>query len=269
MSAIDKKIYLRTKIKAGAVLLSFIFTVNSVCLASPDKDVYRVKNVIDGDTLELVNSNKVRYIGIDTPETMKRVSGEWVYSPEPYAAKAKQFNRDLVGRDTVRLEYDTDKKDRYGRILAYVHASGGKMVNEELIKNGLATVYTFYPNTRYVDSFIALQDEAIALKKGMWRGLKTISTGEARDNVGKMRIVTGRAARSYKDRSYLILEFTAKRQSRFTAEIPVSNIPLFEARGEDPFKDYLGKDLALTGKIKKGPSMYIDNPSQIKILPKK
>ena len=71
---------------------------------------FQVKQVIDGDTIELDNGESVRYIGIDTPETRKREGDTWVYVGEPFAEKAKDFNRRMVEGKVARLELDVQKK---------------------------------------------------------------------------------------------------------------------------------------------------------------
>ena len=78
---------------------------------------------------------------MDTPETRKKLpTGEWKYDPEPYAAEAKEFNKKMVLGEKVRLEFDVTKNDKYERWLAYVFLPDGRMVNAELVKNGLAVV---------------------------------------------------------------------------------------------------------------------------------
>ena len=102
-------------------VLAFIL---AVCLVLPgcrreyvSPKGYLVRNVIDGDTVELSNGRRVRYIGVDTPETMKKVAGSWLYDPEPFAAEAKKLNSLLVDGKRVSLEFDSRKEDKYGRWL--------------------------------------------------------------------------------------------------------------------------------------------------------
>ena len=129
-------------------LLFLVLTLLYGCSsgASVNDGFYNINRIIDGDTIELSNGSKVRYIGINTPETRKKISGEWIFSPERFSVKAKNFNDALLSDRKIKLVLDKEKTDTYGRMLAYVYLENGKMVNAELIKNGLATVYTFYPN---------------------------------------------------------------------------------------------------------------------------
>ncbi len=117
----------------------------------------QVVRVIDGDTIEVSiggETYKVRYIGIDTPETKDpRKSVEWM-GPE---AAAK--NEELVGGRMVSLEKDVSETDRYGRLLRYVW-DGDLMVNADLVWLGCAQVSTYPPDVKYADCFLELQRDA-------------------------------------------------------------------------------------------------------------
>ncbi|WP_017729326.1 thermonuclease family protein [Halalkalibacterium ligniniphilum] len=122
----------------------------------------------DGDTINVIYNGEpesVRFLLVDSPETSHPRLGE-----QPYGQEAKEFTSQLVmNANTLELEFDIGpKRDRYDRLLAYVYADG-KMIQEELLKNGLARVaYIFPPNTRYVDQFNALQEKAQQEGIGIW-----------------------------------------------------------------------------------------------------
>lgn len=122
-----------------------------------------VERAVDGDTVVLVGGERVRYVGMDTPE---------LHHPrkpvQPYAREAWMFNRDLVDGRRVRLEFDVEPKDRYGRTLAYVFLEDGTFVNAELVRQGYARILTIPPNVKYQDQFLALQREAQAARRGLW-----------------------------------------------------------------------------------------------------
>ncbi|MBI3811162.1 MAG: thermonuclease family protein [Nitrospirae bacterium] len=126
-----------------------------------------VKRVIDGDTIELVNGETVRYLGIDAPEMRRKVNGRWVESVEPFAPEAYELNRRLVEGQRVRLELDREVRDRYHRLLAYVFVND-RLVNAELISSGYVVVRLHPPNLRYADLFMKLQTEALARHRGLW-----------------------------------------------------------------------------------------------------
>jgi len=107
---------------------------------------------------------KVRYIGIDTPETHHPMRGV-----EPYGMEAAEANRKLVDGKTVRLEFDVQQLDRYGRTLAYVYLEEGTFVNAWLVEHGYAMVMTVPPNVKHQELFLKLQREAREERRGLWR----------------------------------------------------------------------------------------------------
>lgn len=124
-----------------------------------------VVEVVDGDTIKVRLGGEVetvRYIGMDTPETVHPIRGV-----EPYGIEASEQNRQLVAGRRVRLEFDVEKRDRYGRLLAYVYVDT-LFVNAELLRRGYAQLMTVPPNVRYVDLFRRLQTEAREAGRGLW-----------------------------------------------------------------------------------------------------
>jgi micrococcal nuclease len=129
-----------------------------------------VGRVVDGDTIWVrlpSGVEKVRYIGIDTPEVHHPTRGE-----EPGGREATEVNRRLLGHDPVRLETDVQLRDRYGRLLAYVWIrgpdGGETMVNAELVRLGYAAVMTVPPNVRHAELFRKLAAEAREHHRGLW-----------------------------------------------------------------------------------------------------
>ena len=127
-----------------------------------------MQRVVDGDTVELMDGRHVRYIGVDTPETRRRIGDRWVEDPQPFAREASAMNRKLVEGKSVRLEYDVERFDKYGRTLAYVSV-GDVMVNDELLRRGYAKLMTIPPNVKYVDRFRAALLEAREARRGLWK----------------------------------------------------------------------------------------------------
>jgi micrococcal nuclease len=127
-----------------------------------------IDRVIDGDTIEVIMDGRhvtVRLIGIDTPETKKPDTPVECFGPEASARTAE-----LLAPDTpVRLERDVDSRDKYGRLLAYVHREpDGLFVNEILLGEGLARPYPFEPNTTYADRFAVVAEAARVNGLGLW-----------------------------------------------------------------------------------------------------
>ena len=124
-----------------------------------------VMRAVDGDTIEVRfdgATEDVRYIGVDTPETVKPGAPVECYGPE-----AHEFNARLVEGHDVRLEFDAERRDVYGRLLAYVRV-GDEFVNAELVRRGYATTLTIPPNDRYAGQFARLEREASAKGSGLW-----------------------------------------------------------------------------------------------------
>ena len=132
-----------------------------------------VTRVVDGDTVEASYRGAIidiRMIGIDTPET--------VHPSEPvecFGPAASRFTTASLSGDTVRLEFDVERRDQYGRSLAYIWDEG-KLFNLLLVRRGLATVSTYPPNVRYVERFTAAQQQARATGQGLWGGCSTPSS---------------------------------------------------------------------------------------------
>jgi micrococcal nuclease len=124
-----------------------------------------VTRVVDGDTIEVQlggEEEDVRYIGVDTPETVK--PGEPV---QCYGKRASGFNDRLVEGERVRLVFDEERRDVYGRLLAYVYL-GDRFVNAELLRQGLARTLSIPPNDRFAGRFKRLEIAAARAGRGLW-----------------------------------------------------------------------------------------------------
>lgn len=122
--------------------------------------------VVDGDTIIVRLSDgteeRVRYEGIDTPETVKPDA-----PVEPFGPEATEANTRLLQSGPLRLELDVRQRDRFGRLLAYVFA-GDVLVNEALLREGLALRSTYPPNVKYVERFSAAENRARDEGVGIW-----------------------------------------------------------------------------------------------------
>ncbi|HET8566074.1 MAG TPA: thermonuclease family protein [Solirubrobacterales bacterium] len=124
-----------------------------------------VLRAVDGDTIEVRLDGRredVRYIGIDTPETVKPGTPVQCFGPQ-----AHRFNSRLVSHRRVRLVFGEERRDVYGRLLAYVYLRG-RFVNAELARRGLARTLTIPPNNRFAGRFTRLQNEAARAGRGLW-----------------------------------------------------------------------------------------------------
>ncbi len=141
-------------------------------------EIGRVVEVADGDTMEVLITGRVegpgagvarpgerydvRFIGMDTPESVKPGTPIECYGREASAAA-----RALLGGRTVRLVDDVEQKDSYDRLLRYVYV-GDEMANARLVLNGYASAYTHPPNVRHTDLFVSLQRRARRSEAGLW-----------------------------------------------------------------------------------------------------
>lgn len=126
------------------------------------KELIKVIRVIDGDTIEVEGGNKVRYIGIDTPET--------VHPSKPvecYGKEASEKNKELVEGKMVYLEKDVSEVDEYGRLLRYVWVNN-LFINEYLVREGYAQSSSYPPDVKYQDRIVEAQRQAREEEKGLW-----------------------------------------------------------------------------------------------------
>lgn len=124
--------------------------------APPAIAAFTVIRVLDGDTIELEDGRRVRYIGINAPE-----------KDQCFGEKAVQANKELALGKQVRLETDVQQFDKYGRTLAYVFVRN-KLINEELVRTGFVKTATYPPNVKYQQRFRQAEDTARKNQKGLW-----------------------------------------------------------------------------------------------------
>ncbi len=136
-----------------------------------------VKRAVDGDTLVLESGEKVRLIGIDTPEIHEsnklhrdsQRTGEDIKTIKALGERSYQFTKNLVEGKYVSLEFDADRYDKYDRLLAYVYLKDGTFVNAKIVEEGYASLLTIPPNVKYADTFERLYQQARENKQGLWQ----------------------------------------------------------------------------------------------------
>jgi len=145
--------------------------------------LYSITHFTDGDTFAVDmngKTEKVRLIGVDTPETHKPNSPVQCYGPA-----AAAYTKNLIGTQKVRLEADpkNTNRDRYDRLLRYAYLPDGRLVQHELIANGYGFAYTQFPFTK-VDDFVQAEKQADAAKKGLWGNctVRTENNGRKQTN---------------------------------------------------------------------------------------
>lgn len=155
------------------IIILLLFITSPINAAYGKK--FRVTEVHDGDTISIrirsfagipLKIERVRLIGIDAPELKQ----------EPWGRISKRYLKKLISESDwiVSVEFDIEQRDKYGRLLCYVWNKKGQLINEKMLENGYAMLYTIPPNVKYVERFIAAQKKAQLRKAGMWsnKGLK-------------------------------------------------------------------------------------------------
>jgi len=145
-----------------------------------NQPVNLVLRVLDGDTLKVEHKGRpesVRLIGIDAPESRpnkkakkdaQRGEGD-LNTITSLGKEATRYVKSLVKPgDIIRIEFDKQIRDKYGRLLGYVYLSDGKMLNEEIVKAGYAHMMTYPPNVKYQERFLRAYREARENHRGLW-----------------------------------------------------------------------------------------------------
>ena len=148
----------------AVVLMLFLLTGYESAIPAYDAPVrVRVHSVSDGDTVVLEGGKRVRYLGIDAPEVAHEGK-----PGDPLGDGAARYNRNLVSGRWVRLEFERERQDDYGRLLAYVFLEDGTLVNSELVRQGLAYLCPKQRPLRYWDRLLEAQRQAMKEQRGLW-----------------------------------------------------------------------------------------------------
>jgi len=163
-----KSLLNNAKILLAVFIIAFAI-VDISCSSESKKNntLWSVKRIVDGDTFVVQDGSKkglkIRLIGVNCPET------KHPRKPVEYFGKeATQYMKKLIADKEVKLEYDIERKDRYGRTLAYVYLKNGTFVNAKLVEEGYAQVATYPPNVKHTAMFVKLQRHARENNKGLW-----------------------------------------------------------------------------------------------------
>jgi endonuclease YncB( thermonuclease family) len=160
------------------ILLFFIFLLSHGLLGA--ETWFSVRWVSDGDTLVLASGERVRYNGVNAPEIAHKDQG---IAAEPYGYAAKKLNMKFVKAKRIRLEFDVERRDQYGRLLAYVFLPEGVFVNAELVAGGYAYYLPGSANKKYGMRLLESQRLAMSNRKGLWRDL----IGQGQEYIGNRR----------------------------------------------------------------------------------
>ena len=252
----------------ACAISSLVFFFLKDCSPAANYDGVRVKEVTDGDTVILDNGQRVRYLGLDTPETRKHILDSWVYQPQPFAEEAKEFNKKLVEGKNVKLEFDIERKDNYDRLLAYCFVDG-VFVNAMLLEEGLAVLYTRTPNVKYVDLLVAAQKKARVDKKGIWQDNLLIKAEDAKNSVGAIKVVEGTVSQIKESKGMIKFNLNSSRKKGCQVVIFKGDFSFFVNNQVVIARDYRNKRVRVSGLIKEyqgQPEIIVRHPAQIEIL---
>lgn len=246
-----------------ALTVILLTSADSICDGAGAR-YSNVVAVIDGDTIEIKGGERVRYIGIDTPEI-----------GQPFYEEAKNKNRELVFDKIVRLEIcKSEPKDKYGRLLAYVYLDK-ILVNKELLISGYARTLTIPPcGIEKAEEFRRYQKEAMAKKTGLWGRRSHVMTkdfipaSDAAKFIDERKAVYGKVIKAQESKKAIFLEIGNATKTGLRGVIFSNDKKNFDDAAINPLTHYLGKDVVIYGKIKiyKGnPEIIIGSPSQIEV----
>jgi len=222
----------------------------------PGYGFYSVKTVYDGDTVALEDGRKIRLLGINTPEVQHKDK-----MADAGGEDAKTWLINKLQHDKVRLEFDFDKTDKYGRTLAHLFSEKKEHINLSLVKAGLATVSIYPPNLLYVNELLAAENRAEQDKLGIWRRPEyaaiPVSHLTEAGHPGWSRLV-GQVVTIRNTRKSIYLVFS----SQFEARIERKWQSLFP-----DVNDYLGRTVEVRGWLNKNRnhfSLLIRHPAAIR-----
>jgi micrococcal nuclease len=234
--------------------------------SAPIPDVDRVVQVIDGDTVRLAMGREVRMTGIQAP---KLPLGRKGFRKWPLADAAKQHLEDLVLGQQVQIQPGESPQDRWGRILAQLYNEQDIWLQEAMLEEGLARVYTFADNARHADALYAAEARARKAGKGIWRlGYYAVRTPlQAAGHVDTFQLVEGRIVELANVRGRVYLNFGEDYQTDFTVSIAAPVRRAFETAGID-LMALQGKGVRVRGWLRdwNGPLIELTHPAQLELL---
>ncbi len=170
----------------------------------PGRTLYEVEKVLDGDTIVVKGSGKVRLLGINTPEIAHRQ-----HAAEPLGDRAHQRLQQLLMGKRVYLEFDQQRRDRFKRLLAHVTLEDGSNINEQLLREGLARALFLQPNMNHLHDYYRIEAEAAENKRGIWSlpDFRIRSTRKADTCVKQFCRLRGKVMKIEKKHRYTYLHF--------------------------------------------------------------
>jgi endonuclease YncB( thermonuclease family) len=226
----------------------------------------KVVEIVDGDTLILEGGREVRLVGIQAP---KLPLGRRNFKTWPLADAAKSALVTLALYKTVTLSYGGRRVDRYNRLLAHLHDEKGIWIQGEILRRGMARVYSFSDNRALVAEMLVIERQARDERRGIWRHrfYRIRQADAARRDIGSFQLVEGLLRKVAVRRKYTYLNFGDDWRTDFTIAVPARARRMFAAAGME-LTALEGKALRVRGWIKSrnGPMIDASHPEQIEVL---
>lgn len=227
----------------------------------------KVMTIVDGDTLILEDGREIRLVGIQAP---KLPLGRKNFKIWPLADESKAALLSLALYKKLTLSYGGRRIDRYNRLLAHLHDSAGTWIQGELLRRGMARVYSFKDNRAVVAEMLAIERTARAAERGIWRHpfYRIRQADAVRRDIGSFQVVEGTVRAVAARRKYTYLNFGEDWRSDFTIAVPARARRLFE-EGDVALSSLQGRRVRVRGWVKSrnGPMIDATHPEQIEILP--
>lgn len=249
-----------------AALLAFAGWPNSASAQVERAGNAIVRSVVDGDTVILDDRSQVRLVGLQAP---KLPLGRPNYPKWPLADEAKEALRALALGRRVTLAFGGRRSDRYGRHLAHLYRADGLWIQGEMLKRGLARVYSFRDNRALVPEMLALEREARVAGRGIWAHpfYRIRRIEETPRHIDSFQLVEGRVLKATRVGRYGFLNFGMDWRSDFTISVGGAARRMLAKKGFE-FAALEGRLIRVRGwlKLRNGPMIVLTHPEQIEVL---
>jgi endonuclease YncB( thermonuclease family) len=260
-----RRLFLATAAVAVAPARAFAAAPDSL----PDGGRGVIGAVHDGDTIRFKDGDAdIRLVGIQAP---KLPQGRRVPTAWPMADESRGALRALLEKHSITLRLATTPRDRNGRILAHLVRDDGLWIQQTMLQEGWARVYTFPDNRLFADALYAAETVARRARRGLWAhsdyAIRTPDPTALKSDIGSFQIVEGKVADTARVRGRAYLNFGDDYRTDFTASIPPDAMRLFTAAKLDPLS-LKGRSVRVRGYIRdfNGPSLDLTHPEQIEVL---
>lgn len=247
--------------------MKFIYLIIAITLNINIANAEFVKYVYDGDTFTTTDNKKIRLLNINTTETAKKNK-----SSEKYSVEAKNKLKELIDNKEITLTYDKEKKDKYNRYLAYVYLKDGTFVNAEMLKSGLAHLYSFPNNIAKYEELKKAENIARNQNLNLWSDTRwQVQNANSQKPIekfrfGKYQMFKGKILNLVQVNDKIYLNFGNNWRTDFSVEIKTKDLKYFNF---NPLEYYKNKTVIVRGILipVNGGLINVTHSQQIEIIP--